>query len=47
MGWQDNKRYIHAIAFHISISNQKIIIQQNNTEAQIADELVELTLPLS
>lgn len=40
LGWQDGKRYVHTLAFHIDIINGKVWIQQNNTEALIADELV-------
>ena len=40
-GWQDGKRYVHNIAFHIEIIGSKIWIHQNNTEAMIADELME------
>lgn len=39
-GWENNKFY-HNIIFHFDIKNQgKIWIQQNNTELQIADELI-------
>jgi hypothetical protein len=41
VGWQDGKRYVHTIAFHLEIKNGKIWIHQNNTEAMIADELIE------
>ena len=40
-GWQEGKRYVHNIAFHLEIINNKIWIHQNNTEAMIADELME------
>jgi hypothetical protein len=40
-GWQNGKRYIHNIAFHLEIIDEKIWIHQNNTEALIADELME------
>ncbi len=40
-GWQNGKRYVHLIAFHLEIINGKIWIHQNNTEAMIADELME------
>ncbi len=40
-GWQDGKRYIHNIAFHLELIGDKIWIHQNNTEAMIADELME------
>jgi hypothetical protein len=40
-GWQDGKRYVHNIAFHLEIIDDKVWIHQNNTEAMIADELME------
>lgn len=33
------------MAFHFDIVDEKIWIQQNNTEAMIADELVERGVP--
>ncbi len=40
-GWQNGKVYVHLVAFHIEIIEGKVWIHQNNTEAMIADELVE------
>jgi XisI protein len=40
-GWQDGKRYVHNVAFHLEIIDGKVWIHQNNTEAMIADELIE------
>lgn len=40
-GWQDGKRYVHNMAFHLEIIGSKIWVHQNNTEAMIADELME------
>lgn len=40
VGWQDGKRYVHSVAFHIEIIDGRIWIHQNNTEALIADELI-------
>lgn len=40
IGWHNN-RFIYTIAFHLDIINGKIWIQQNNTDALIADELEE------
>lgn len=40
IGWH-KKKYIYTVAFHISISNDKVWIQQNNTDVLIADELEE------
>lgn len=44
IGWhRDN--YIYTIAFHFSIQEGKVWIQQNNTESLIADELVAKGIP--
>ncbi len=40
-GWQNGKRYVHLVAFHFEIIDGKVWIHQNNTEAMIADELIE------
>jgi XisI protein len=40
-GWQDSKRYVHLVAFHLEIIDDKVWIHQNNTEAMIGDELIE------
>lgn len=40
IGWHNN-RFTYTIAFHFDIIDGKIWIQQNNTDALIADELVE------
>jgi XisI protein len=39
-GWS-GYQYTFKIAFHLDIINEKIWLQQNNTEFRIADELVE------
>lgn len=44
IGWHNNK-YVYTIAFHFAIVNGKIWIQQNNTDAMIADELCEHGVP--
>ncbi len=44
VGWHGQK-YIYTMAFHFDIVDEKIWIQQNNTEAMIADELVERGVP--
>jgi hypothetical protein len=41
MGWQNPNSYAHLLCFHIEIIDGKIWIHENNTEAMIADELVE------
>lgn len=46
IGWHDNK-FIYTVAFHFSIINGKIWIQQNNTDVMIADELMERGVPKS
>ncbi len=40
-GWV-GYQYTFKIAFHLDIINDKVWIQQNNTEFKIADELVEM-----
>lgn len=40
IGWHNGK-FVYTMAFHFSIQNAKVWIQQNNTDAMIADELVE------
>ncbi len=40
IGWHNN-RFIYTIAFHFDIIDEKIWIQQNNTDSLIADELIE------
>jgi hypothetical protein len=46
IGWHNN-RYVYTIAFHFDIINEKIWIQQNNTDILIADELMERGAPKS
>jgi hypothetical protein len=41
VGWKDD-RYFFNILFHLHIANNKIWLQQNNTEWRIADELISL-----
>ena len=40
IGWHNN-RFIYTIAFHFDILDDKVWIQQNNTDVLIADELEE------
>ncbi len=40
VGWH-NAQFVYLVAFHFDIINEKIWIQQNNTDCLIADELVE------
>jgi len=47
VGWREGKHFVYIVAFHFDIIDGKIWIQQNNTEAQIADELVERGVPKS
>lgn len=46
LGWEAN-RYVFEVVFHIDILDGKVWIQQNNTEANIAEELVERGIPKS
>ena len=39
-GWKD-KKHTFMVAFHLDIINNKIWLQQNNTEFYVADELIE------
>jgi hypothetical protein len=44
VGWH-NQRRIHACLVHIDILNDVVIIQSNNTEAELAAELVSMGIP--
>lgn len=44
IGWHQ-QRWVHSCIIHIDIKNDKIWIQWNATEADIASELVELGVP--
>ncbi|TAE41741.1 MAG: XisI protein [Runella slithyformis] len=44
IGWHNN-RFVYMISLHFDIVNDKIWIQQNNTDVLIADELVERGVP--
>jgi hypothetical protein len=46
VGWHGQK-YIYTIAFHFDIIDEKVWIQQNNTEVMVADELVARGIPNS
>jgi XisI protein len=46
IGWHNN-RFVYTIAFHFDIINEKVWIQQNNTDTLIADELMERGIPKS
>lgn len=46
IGWHNGK-FIYTVAFHFSIIEGKVWIQQNNTEAMVADELMERGVPKS
>lgn len=41
VGWQGGKRFVYLVGIHIDIRDGKIWIWQNNTDAMIADDLVE------
>jgi hypothetical protein len=45
-GWS-GYQYTFKIAFHLDIINEKVWLQQNNTEFRIADELIEKGIPKS
>ena len=42
IGWDQKKNFIHAVTFHFDIKDGKIWIQANNTDRNIADELMLL-----
>ncbi len=44
VGWQ-NKRRIYGCILHLDITDDKVWIQHNGTEFEIADELVALGIP--
>lgn len=46
IGW-DKGRFFHDCVFHLDIKDGKIWLQQNWTDADIANELVELGVPKS
>ncbi|MEG3931967.1 MULTISPECIES: XisI protein [unclassified Microcoleus] len=44
LGW-DGHRRVYNCVFHLDIKNGKIWIQRNQTDRQIAEELVEMGVP--
>ena len=46
IGWRD-RLYFHTVYFQLDIINGKIWFQQNNTEEEIVDELMEAGIPAS
>ncbi len=44
IGWE-GKRFVHNCSFHFDIKDEKIWIQQNWTDIDIAQELVEMGVP--
>lgn len=46
LGWEGH-RFVYEVVFHLDIIEGKIWIQQNNTEANLAEELVERGIPKS
>ena len=44
VGWHRQK-FIYVTAFHLDIINDKIWLQQNNTDIMIADELMNRGVP--
>jgi len=44
IGWKD-KSYFHGCLYHLDIINDKVWIQNNNTDMLIAKELIELGIP--
>jgi len=46
VGWNGEK-YLHYCVFHFDIKNEKIWIQENRTDTDIAEELVQKGIPKS
>ena len=46
VGWRGDL-YIHKTYLHFDIKNEKIWIQENRTEREVGDELLELGIPKS
>jgi hypothetical protein len=44
LGWQGHRR-VHGCVIHIDIKGDKVWLQQDNTDAEIAMELVERGIP--
>lgn len=44
VGWE-NKHRVYGCSMHIDIKGEKVWIQQNRTEVDIADELVAMGVP--
>lgn len=44
LGWEDKKR-VYGCSIHLDIKNDKVWIQHNATDIDIAQELVELGIP--
>ncbi len=46
VGWED-QRFVHEAIFHLDIIDEKVWIQQNNSEAKLTDELMDRGIPKS
>ncbi len=44
MGWEGSRR-VYSVPLHLSLEKNKIWIQQNNTDREIASELMEFGVP--
>jgi hypothetical protein len=44
VGWHNN-HWIYGCLLHLDIINNKVYIQQNNTEISVAEQLVKLGIP--
>ena len=45
IGWRDDKDHVFDCRLHLSLKNDKIWIERDNTERGIADELLEHGIP--
>jgi XisI protein len=41
LGWE-RKQYVYDVVIHVDIKDDKIWLQQNNTEINLADRLIEM-----
>jgi hypothetical protein len=44
VGWEQKKR-VHSCSMHLDIKDEKIWIQHNSTDVDLAEELLELGVP--
>lgn len=48
IGWEEStSNFIYGVSFHIDIKNEKVWVQQDNTDSIIVDDLLEGGIPQS